>query len=162
MSKLLRPVFGILFLLGLINVSFGQAAQFRPSPVLRNAQVNRPKNQAGNKLERVKENFIKRQLNLTAEQNSKFMPMYRRYQQEVTAVKIAIRLNSSSASTNGTEQIDREMALQTELLNIRKHYRDEFLKIMSASKVSEIYKAESEFNDEVLNQLKERSVRAGD
>jgi hypothetical protein len=54
------------------------------------------------------------------------------------------------------------LAYDTQLVQIRKHYRDEFLKILPPEKVSEIYKSEREFNDEVLRQLKERSVRAGD
>jgi len=44
---------------------------------------------------------------------------------------------------------------------IRKHYRDEFLKILPAEKVSELYKSEREFTDELIRQLSERSIRAG-
>ncbi|HAL82887.1 MAG TPA: hypothetical protein DCO83_12145 [Mucilaginibacter sp.] len=77
-------------------------------------------------------------------------------------MRILIRENNSKTSPNGTRQIDNELKYETELVNIRKHYNDEFLKILPPQKVSELYKSEREFNDEVLKQLSERSVRAGD
>ena len=42
-----------------------------------------------------------------------------------------------------------------------KHYLDEFLRILPPEKISQLYKAEKEFNDEMLRQLSERSIRAG-
>jgi hypothetical protein len=116
----------------------------------------------GRKIEVVKENFMNKRLNLTAGQSRAFWPMYRKYQQELMSIRIQLRINNSAASTNGTEQIDREFALNQQLISTRKHYRDEFLKILPPDKVSEIYKSEREFTDEVLRQLSERSARAGD
>ncbi|CAN5154934.1 hypothetical protein BH09BAC6_BH09BAC6_31440 [soil metagenome] len=163
MSKFSRVVFGILFTLSAGLTCYGQALR-TTTPVRGTNPNNRParNSNAVKKLELVKENFISRQLKLTAAQASKFMPVYRRYQQELTAVKILKRINNSNATANGTQQIDNELAYDTQLVQIRKHYRDEFLKILPPEKVSEIYKSEREFNDEVLRQLKERSVRAGD
>lgn len=164
MNKFSRVVFGILFTLSVGLTSYSQSLR-TTTPVQLTNPNNRPavRNLAAvKKLELVKENFISRQLKLTPAQASKFMPVYRRYQQELTAVKILKRINNSNATANGTQQIDNELAYDTQLVQIRKHYRDEFLKILPPEKVSEIYKSEREFNDEVLRQLKERSVRAGD
>ena len=164
MNKFSRVVFGILFTLSVGLTSYSQSLR-TTTPVQLTNPNNRPavRNSAAvKKLELVKENFISRQLKLTPAQASKFMPVYRRYQQELTAVKILKRINNSNATANGTQQIDNELAYDTQLVQIRKHYRDEFLKILPPEKVSEIYKSEREFNDEVLRQLKERSVRAGD
>ncbi len=88
--------------------------------------------------------------------------MYRQYVQDQTAIRILKRQNNSTTSPDGTVQIDKELAYEQQLVEIRKHYRDEFLKILPPEKVSELYKSEREFNDEVLRQLSERSVRAGD
>ncbi len=101
-------------------------------------------------------------LKLTPEQAKAFWPLYRQYVQEQTAIRIAKRLNNSKDSPDGTQQIDNDLKYETELVNIRKHYRDEFLKILPPEKVSQLYKSEREFTDEMLRQLTERSVRAGD
>jgi len=161
MTKLLKPVFGILFILAF---SYSGFAQRRVQiPVRRGFPINRARQTGpGKKLEVVKENFIGRQLKLTPEQSRAFWPLYRQYVQELTAIRILKRINNSEASTDGTVQIDKELAYEAQLVDIRKHYRDEFLKILPPEKVSELYKSEREFNDEMLKQLSERSVRAGD
>ncbi|PWK77789.1 hypothetical protein LX99_02674 [Mucilaginibacter oryzae] len=91
----------------------------------------------------------------------KFWPLYSQYQQELTAVRILKRLNNSTSSTNGTEQIDKEIYYESQLVGIRKRYRDLFAKILPPEKVSILYKSEQEFNDELIKQLSERSKRAG-
>jgi len=167
MNKLIKPIFGILLILAFGYKSFGQrrvvpveryGAPIRV-PVQRTYQ-SRPN--PGKRMELVKEGFISRQLRLTPEESRTFWPVYHQYVQELTSVRILKRLNNSKTSPDGTEQIDKELEYETDLVNIRKHYRDEFLKILPPEKVSELYKSEREFNDEVLKQLSERSVKAGD
>ena len=161
MTKLIRFVFFILFTLTLSHNGFGQlrmrmSVQRRPIESME--RVPAP----ARRVELVKEGFISKRLDLTAEQSKAFWPLYRRYVQDLTAVRIAKRLNNSSSTTDGTEQIDKELAYETEMVNIRKHYRDEFLKILPPEKVSELYKSEREFNDEIVKQLGERSAHPGD
>jgi hypothetical protein len=146
-----------MFLSGIAVTSFGQ---FRMRPVQQGVPV-RPRPAAVRKIEQVKENYIGQRLNLTNEESKAFWPLYRQYVQDQTAVRILKRQNNSNNTPNGTEQIDKDLQYETELLNIRKHYKDEFLKILPPEKVSQLYKSEREFNDEVLRQLSERSVRAG-
>jgi len=161
MNKLIKPVFGILFMLVFGYSSYAQRRL--PGPVRRGYPINRI-NRAGpgKKIEIVKEEFIGRQLKLTPEQSKAFWPLYRRCVQELTAIRILKRLNNSDASADGTVQIDKELAYEAQMVDIKKHYRDEFLKILPPEKVSELYKSEREFNDEMVKQLSERSVRAGD
>ena len=161
MNKLVKHVFGILFLLSLCLHSLGQGRVRMPmhryDPINR---INRPN--PGRRIELVKENFISQKLNLTADQSRAFWPLYRQYIQEQTAVRILKRLNNSDASANGTVQIDKELAYEQQLVEIRKHYRDEFLKVLPPEKVSELYKSEREFNDEAVRILSERSIKAGE
>jgi len=161
MYYLSKTIAGILFLL---VISFKTIGQVRIGiPVQRYLpanRINRP-NQA-KKVEIVKEGFINKQLKFTPDESKAFWPLYRQYVQEQTAVRILKRLNNTNASPDGTEQIDKELEYEQQLVAIRKHYRDEFLKILPPEKVSQLYKSEHTFNDEVLKQLSERSVRAGD
>jgi hypothetical protein len=165
MNKLIKTIFSILFISALSCSSFGQLRMRAPVPVQHNNipmnRVNRPIPIAGRKIEKVKEGFISKQLSLTPEQSRAFWPLYRQYVQDQTAVRILKRQNNSTNSPNGTEQIDKELEYEEQLVEIRKHYRDEFLKILPPEKVSELYKSERQFNDEMLNILKERTIRAG-
>jgi hypothetical protein len=164
MNKLIKNVLCMLFLLATGYYSFGQVRIRMPIrryvPVQRYNQPNMPN--PGKRMQLVKEGFISRQLRLTPDESRAFWPVYRQYVQDQTAIKILERQNTSNNSPNGTQQIDNELKYEMELVNIRKHYRDEFLKILPPQKVSELYKSERQFNDEVLRQLSERSVRAGD
>ncbi|TWJ02591.1 hypothetical protein JN11_01564 [Mucilaginibacter frigoritolerans] len=157
MIKVTRFVLCFIFLSGMAVTSF---CQFRMRPVQRGIPA-RPRPVAVRKIEQVKENYIGQRLNLTPDESKAFWPLYRQYVEDQTAVRILKRQNNSNNSPNGTEQIDKDLQYETELLNIRKHYKDEFLKILPPEKVSQLYKSEREFNDEVLRQLSERSVRAG-
>src|ERR1700710_1735146 len=129
MNKMIKPVFCILFLLAVSYNSFGQrrvrVPVRRPYPIARVTKQN-----PGKRIELVKEAFIGRQLNLTSEQSKAFWPLYRQYVQDQTAIRILKRQNNSNNSPDGTVQIDKELAYEQQLVEIRKHYRDEFLKIL--------------------------------
>jgi len=168
MNKLHKVVFCILFLIGLgykgscqvrVHMRYGQPM---PPPRVMPMYRTYPQPNPGTRIELVKENFIRRQLNLTTQEARAFFPLYRQYQQQLMAVRIKIRLNSTEATANGTEQIQRELSYQQELVDIRKHYRDAFLRILTPEKVSQVYKSEREFNDELIRTLNERNIRPGD
>jgi hypothetical protein len=169
MNKLLKLFFSILFLLILDNSGFCQRRMYMGPPrgrmpvqhVVPVYRMPQPPN-PGRKIISVKESFINRRLNLTPEQSRVFWPVYHRYQQDLMTVRYQKRLNNSSASSNGTEQIDKEIAYEQQLVAIHKQYKDEFLKILPPEKVSQLYKSEREFNDEVLKQLSERNLKPGE
>ena len=161
MSKFIKPILFILFISAFGYNSYSQIRVRMPiqRPFRRYTAVKQPT--PGRRVELVKESFISKQLKLTPEQSKAFWPLYRQYVQDQTAVRILKKQNLSNNSPDGTKQIDLELQYETELVNIRKHYRDEFLKILPPEKVSELYKSERAFNDEMLNILNERSIRAG-
>ena len=158
----MKPVFGMLFILAFGYHCIAQR-HLQVQQVKRGYPINRVNRQnPGKRIEILKEDFIGRQLKLTSGQSKAFWPVYREYVQELTAIRILKRLNNSDASVDGTVQIDKELAYEAQIVDVKRHYRDEFLKILPPEKVSQLYKSEREFNDEMLKQLSERSVRAGD
>jgi hypothetical protein len=173
MNRLLRYIFFIVTILAITGDDiFAQVADMRSglrpsnqptSQLNRSGRIgtNNSRTSKGKKLEAARNRFISQQLSLTDDEARRFWPVYNQYQQELTAVRVLKRLNNSSASVNGTEQIDKEIAYDNQLVTIRKKYRDIFLKILPPEKVSELYKSEREFTDELIKQLSERSVRAG-
>jgi len=168
MGKLIKVISGTLFLLACGNLSFCQRRmpmpprERMPSQQIVPLRGFSPRPNPGRKIQLVKEGFMNQRLNLTQEQSRAFWPVYRQYEQELMTVRYNKRLNNSAASVNGTQQIDKDIAFEQQLVAIKKRYKDEFLKILPPEKVSEIYKSERAFNDEVLKQLSERSSKNGD
>ena len=158
MYKLARHIFIIFLLLGFGSKIFGQVPQpvYRRPPNYQQRVIVRQ--QGGvNKVEEIREQYISKRLNLSAEESQRFWPIFRRYEDAMKAIRIKKRLNNSKAQVNGTEQIQKELFYESELVNTRKYYTDEFLKILPPEKVSEIFKSEREFTDELIKQLTERS-----
>ena len=161
MNKLLKYFFSALIMTGLVNDDVFAQVDLRSNfnrTTVPNANMRVKRNP---KLYAARNKFLSQQLSLSNTEAQKFWPLYNQYQEELTAVLILRRMNSQSAQANGTEQIDKELAYDSQVVAIKKHYRDEFLKILPAEKVSMLYKSEREFNDEVKRQLSERSIRAG-
>ena len=154
MNTLLRYIFFLLIILS--TVTYKATAQ-----VSNLRRQNAGRSNRNPKLEAARNRYISQQLSLTDEEARRFWPVYNRYQEELTAIRILKRLNNSSANANGTEQVDKDLQYDTQMINIRKHYRDEFMKILPPAKLSELYKSEQEFTTELIKQLSERSIRAG-
>jgi len=125
--------------------------------------LNKENRKAPNGLKRIKEiktAYITRKLDLTADQSSRFWPLYNQYQEEMFAVQAQIRQNNSPLAANGKDQVLNELSLDEKKNNIKRHYANEFLKILPPEKVSLIYKSEKEFQDEILKQMRERKNEA--
>jgi len=162
MLKLIKYCVCILLLVALSCKSFGQyrirmPVERRQPPFRERVVVQAP----AKRLELIKENYISRRLNLTFDQARQFWPLYRRYVQDQTAIRIAKQQAISQPSSNDPNYASRLLEYETELVNVRKHYLEEFNKILPPEKVNELYQAEREFNEEMLRQLGERAVRAG-
>jgi hypothetical protein len=156
MNRLFRYIFFLLVFAFSNRDASAQVSNFRrPAPVGRSREVRNPKLQAA------RDKFLAQQLALSSEESRKFWPLYRQYQEDLTAIKILKKQNNASTTVNGMDQIDKELEYDNQMVVIRKHYRDEFLKILSPEKVSTLYKSEDEFKNELIRQMSERSVRAG-
>jgi hypothetical protein len=159
MYKLAKHIFIIFLFLGFCTTSFGQVVR----PLLRRPQnfqervIQRPQNRGINRIEAVREEYISKRLSMGADQGQRFWPIYRRYRAALKQILAAKRRNNSADQPNGTDQINKELYYESELVNTRKYYTDEFLKILPPEKVSLIFKSERDFNDELIKQLSERS-----
>jgi hypothetical protein len=156
-----RHIFFILSILCISCTAFAQGGRMRVlrrDPVYRpdlNRQQNLPKIKP---IQQIKEEFISKQLALPPEQTLRFEAVYRRYLQETGAVRVLKRINNSDAQANGTEQVNKDLDYERQLLDIRQRYTNEFLKIMPPEKVSIIFKSERQFNDEAVKILKEKKA----
>lgn len=162
MLKLIKYTVCVLVLTALSFKSFGQyrlrvPVARRQPPFRERVQMQAP----GKRIELIKENYISKRLNLTFAQARAFWPVYRQYVQDQTAIRIAKQQELSRSSSNDPNSPSRVLELETELVNVRKQYLEQFQKILPPEKVNELYKAEREFTDEMVRILSERAVTAG-
>lgn len=174
MNKLGKHVFVVLFMLCFCCTAFAQRGRMRDGeirggrivrpgygeplrqqPYANNRMYSVPNPKGMSRVQVVKEHFIGRQLSLSSGQAERFWPLYRRYQIELSQVRILKRQNTVNAT--GAEQIRKDLEYDTQLDNIKKHYTDEFLKILPPDKVSQLYKSERGFTDELIKNLNERN-----
>jgi hypothetical protein len=152
MYKLARYIFVLLLLTAIAYKSTAQVRPiFRRPPNFEQRAIRRQ-----NRIEQVRETYLARRLALTPVESSRFWPVYRQYQDALTAIRDKIRINNSRQQPDGAQQIENNLQFQTDMLNVRKYYTAEFLKILPPDKVSEMTKAEKEFQDELIKQLRER------
>ncbi len=159
MLKLVRYSICILIL---TIAGFNSYGQYRIRvPVVRRPPYRATVPVPGRRLEMIKENYIARRLNLSFNQARAFWPIYHQYVQDQTAIRIAKQQELNKSAANDANAPARVLQLETDLVNTRKQYLEQFQKILPPEKVNQLFQAEREFNDEMVRQLGERSVRAG-
>jgi hypothetical protein len=87
--------------------------------------------------------YLTRELNITPAEAEKFWPVYNKYQEEMR-----------TAMTGSKE--DDILERQQQMLNIRKKYKNDFSKILTADRTNKLYEAEGKFRDMVRKELQER------
>lgn len=160
MIKLIKHIIIILFVLVVGDKTFAQVRPYRVAP--RQNYNNNNSNHTSDpevRVEAVKERFLRERLGLSPDQERRFFPVYREYQRELFNIRRLKRLNNSSA--DGTQQIDKDLQYDADLVAIKLKFKDAFLKIMSPEKLSELYKSERDFTDELVRSLSERNAHQG-
>jgi hypothetical protein len=113
-------------------------------PILVNAQDNTVRD---NRLQSLEIAYITSELNLSPEEAQKFWPVYNKYSVEM---KGAIRKKE-----NDPDILDK----QQQVLDIRKKYRNEFLKVLSPDRVNQLFTSEMKFREMVRKELQDRQAQ---
>ncbi|WP_229216610.1 hypothetical protein [Dyadobacter sp. 3J3] len=126
------------------------------------AWAQRPSGEEMQRIQDAKIAIITNRLNLTPEQSTGFWPVYNEYSQKRREIHRAQRkiINDKKAEGKTDEQVLNNLKEVQELkqkeLDLEKEYQNRFLKVISASQVIELYKAERTFNDMLIQRLKQR------
>lgn len=126
------------------------------------AWAQRPSGEEMQRIQDAKIAIITNRLNLTPEQSTGFWPVYNEYSQKRREIHRAQRkiINDKKAEGKTDEQVLNNLKEVQELkqkeLDLEKEYQTRFLKVISASQVIELYKAERTFNDMLIQRLKQR------
>lgn len=157
MNKLFKHVFFVLVISCISYSAYSQNLRMQLRERKFENKVARAQNPGMRKVQVVKEAFLNQQLALTRAQAERFWPIYRQYQNELFEVRRLKRLNNSDAQANGAEQVKKDLDYDAQLVDIKKHYNEEFMKILPPEKISQLIKSEREFNDELVRKLHEQN-----
>lgn len=114
--------------------------------------------QQGNNIEAVRAAFITQKLDLTPEESQKFWPVYNSYREEVK--QLALKRNQQRKALkhqSNAATADDGLKIESEMLDVRKRYRQEFGKVLPQQKASMVYPAEREFMQQLIEHLPKRN-----
>ena len=110
--------------------------------------------------------YISDRLQLGVDQATKFWPIYNEYEKERKAIRkkyLAVDgknqqyLDESAARQNIEDNLD----MQQDELDLKRKYKEQFLKVISAGQLADLMKAEREFRQLIMHRLKEHHKRFG-
>ena len=96
------------------------------------------------KIEALKIAFITQKLELTSDEAQKFWPIYSQYENDMKQLLL---------DKKNADVIDSDEGL----LNIRKKYRPEFIKVIGQPRMNKLFNAEKEFRGVLLRHLQNRA-----
>ncbi|MFT6851318.1 MAG: Skp family chaperone for outer membrane protein [Sphingobacteriales bacterium] len=109
--------------------------------------------------------YIKKKLQLTEGESTKFWPVYNTYQNELTQLRRSQKINTlnlrkdldevSEAELEG--MIDGEIAFKQQEVDLQKKYHNKFKEVLPSPKVAALYRAEEGFKRELLKRIQEKN-----
>jgi hypothetical protein len=121
----------IIIIFAFISIGVQAQQSFRNSDKIKNLEIA----------------FITRELNLTIEESQHFWPVFNKYKQEFKAL--------ASGKNPNEDLLDK----QQRVLDFRKRYRAEFLKVIPAEKVNQFFIVEAKFREMIRLELKRRQLK---
>lgn len=98
------------------------------------------------KIKALKIAFISQKLELSPDDAQKFWPVYGNYESE---------MNQVLSTKPGVDVIDHD----EKILNLRKKYRSEFVKVIGQPRMNKLFNAEREFRNVLIRQLQNKNNR---
>jgi len=104
--------------------------------------------------------YVTDKIHLNKDQYATFLPLYDSYEREIWSTRKAFKQKYKSGTTDDhgscMQFVDDNIDFQQQVLDIKKKYKDQFLKLISAQQLADLYVAEREFNQLLLKRMKER------
>lgn len=122
------------------------------------AQENRQ--QRFERIEAEKAAYITKELQLNSREAQRFFPIYNEYRKEISSILQSSRGDGDARGHNRQNRMD-ELAVETELLAIKKKYRTQFANIIGSARSSRFFEVEREFREKLVLELRRRGGGGG-
>jgi hypothetical protein len=133
--------------------------------------VNAQNGQKGERMKQIhaaKMAYITDRLHLSPPQSANFIPLYNDYEKEIwgTRQEFNRKYNNSNPpdkayDATSRQYIDDNLDYQQKVIEIKRKYNDQFLKTISPQQLADLYVAEREFRQILMQRLKERRSNGG-
>ncbi|MXV50842.1 hypothetical protein GS399_07635 [Pedobacter sp. HMF7647] len=107
-------------------------------------------------IDQLKYDYISRRLELTPQQTRDFLPVYQSYQNELNGLLQDRRQNQKNFQSAPDRNMDDELAFEGKVLDVRKRYKNEFQRVLPPDKIALFFKAEREFREQLIQELRQR------
>jgi hypothetical protein len=109
------------------------------------------------RLESAKIAFLTQRIDLSSREAEKFWPVYNQYQNELKALMQQRKGDMQKQDQlSANDQIDRQLDMESKVLELKKRYTREFGKVLSPEKIVSLFQAERDFKNELIKELRER------
>jgi hypothetical protein len=112
----------------------------------------------------LKVSYITDKLNLSSAQAERFWPVYNRYEDELRDLRQKFRRetggkNKAKSPEEAHRMIEDNLDFQEDVIALKRRYKDEFLRVISAQQLADLYTAEREFKQMLIKRLEGRNKR---
>lgn len=123
------------------------------------AQAQRRNEEEMKKIEDAKVAIITNRLSLTPEQSKGFWPIYNEFSQKKREMNRSMRQlikgkGVDASDDQAVQSLKEVQDLKQKQVELGKEYQDRFLTVISAKQLTELYSAERDFNEMLLQRLK--------
>jgi hypothetical protein len=137
----MKKIYLIMVFAAIASFARAQAPEQQPP------QVSEQKQQD---IEALKVAFISKELELTPTEAEKFWPVYNQYSKELKGLHIA--------ASGNDDVLDRD----EKVLNLRKHYKEQFTKLLGPQRMNRMFGAEGRFHQILIKAIKrQQRIRGG-
>jgi hypothetical protein len=149
-----KTVVACLMLLGGISMMFAQSDN--------RAEIRQTRMQ---EMQAQKIAFIKEKVSFTDKESADFFPLYQEFEQKRMELTRKSRPQGKGFRAKNTEMTEQEKEAimdnfiqnRVETANLEKSYYEKFKKILPASKLFEVYQADREFKQELLQDYRDKA-----
>lgn len=111
----------------------------------------------------IKVGYLTDKLHLTPDQAAKFWPVYNQYEEEHRSLrkKFLMEYRDKQQDMNKEEAmkfVEGNLDYQEAELNLKRKYKEEFLKTITAQQLAELYQSERDFKKMLIQQLRDRRM----
>lgn len=106
--------------------------------------------------------YITDRMHLTSTQSPNFIPLYNEYEQELRTIRQSFfkkykRADNKEQDNMAARQfVEDDLDYQQQVIALKRKYNDNFLKVISPQQLADLYTAEREFRQLLMQQLKQR------
>lgn len=125
------------------------------------SQITFAQGDGGGRVRNLRKEYVRGKLHLTDPQNQKFWPIYSRYLEERSALRKRYKNqfihqeNGKLSDYDAYRKVDNNIEYKELDLNLSKKYKEEFLSVLSPQQLADLYQAEREFKQMLIERMKD-------